>query len=139
MSLPTRRRFLQAGFLTASVGSSGCLGLFESYPQTGLLLVNWGGEQPRTVVVRVTDTDDETLYHDTLTVPADGRLERENIVDTGPINVSAYVEGNPEFPFDRFFDFAGCRAARPVITVRNGVVTRIGKQDTCRPDEEPHD
>ncbi|WP_416839229.1 hypothetical protein [Haloferax sp. DFSO52] len=138
MSSWTRRRFLQAGFVTASVRSSGCLGTFESYPQTGLLLVNWS-EKPSTVVVRVTDTDDEKLYHDTHTVPADGRLEREHIVDTGPINVSAYVEGNPEFPFDRIFDFAGCRAARPVITITNGVVTRIGKQDTCRPDEEPYD
>ncbi|MFD1646793.1 hypothetical protein [Haloarchaeobius litoreus] len=135
----SRRALLRASALPVAVGVGGCFGFFESYPPTDLLVVN-GDDASRPLWVRVTDTEGTTLFEETYTVPANGRLEREDIVDTGPIRVFAYSdEDETAVPADAWFDFEGCRQARPVITIRESHVSRIGKQDTCRPTESTYE
>lgn len=137
MSSRSRRSLLQAGVVTLSAGLGGCLTFLKSYPTTGLLIVNADDER-RTVTVRVTDTEDTTLFKRVYAVPANEDLERENIVDTGSLRVIAYLSDNPGSARDEYFDFSGCRAARPVITIKSNRVDSIGKQDTCRPTESPY-
>lgn len=132
--MPSRRTVLGWSVASLSAGVSGCVGLTESYPPTGLLVVN-ADPEPRTVTVRVTDTGETTLYEREFTVAADSNLERERIVDTGPIRVTAYVGEKSGTARDQYFDFSGCRQARLVITLQYGDVHDIGKQDTCRPTE----
>ena len=130
---PSRRVFLRTGGAVAVAGLGGCLGFGKSYPTTDLLAVN--ADEAAELTVHVTDGNGETLYEEQLTVPENGRVERDAIVSTGPIVVEAYTETYPSATIDDRFDFAGCRQARPVITVRGRQADKIGKQDTCRPDE----
>jgi hypothetical protein len=127
--VPSRRAFCRASVIPLSVGLSGRLGLFESYPETGLLVVNTDDRQ-RTVHVRVSKEAGTTVFEDDLRVPADTSVERDGIASSGPIQIVAYPSGAPEARVEERFDFEGCETARPVLTVRSGLPF-VGAQDTC--------